>query len=205
MPTGNEFITFEIGQVNLISTAKKYAGIQVIIFGCIKNTKTPFKLDFGVGDVIVPKQEKRSIPTQLSGFESPKLNTYSLETTIAEKLDAILTLMEFSSRMKDYYDIFYIANNFDFDGCILVEALKQTFVNRKHTFTLDNFMWFKRFDNNITAKEMWQAFVDKTKIEIADLRIVLTTICEFLTEPFSAVIEDISFDKKWSATQGKWN
>ena len=61
-------------------------------------------IDFGVGDVIVPNQEKRRIPTQLDDFEAPTVNTYSLETTIAEKIDTILSLMEFSSRMKDYYD-----------------------------------------------------------------------------------------------------
>ena len=53
----------------------------------IKNTKTPFSIDFGVGDVIVPNQEKRKIPTQLDDFAAPTVNTYSLETTIAEKID----------------------------------------------------------------------------------------------------------------------
>ena len=57
----------------------------------IKNTRTPFSIDFGVGDVIVPKQEKRKIPTQLDDFTAPVVNTYSLETTIAEKIDAILS------------------------------------------------------------------------------------------------------------------
>ena len=65
---------------------------------------------YSVGDIIVPKQEKRRIPTQHPDFESPTVNTYSVETTVAEKLDAILSLMEFSSRMKDYYDLYYIAN-----------------------------------------------------------------------------------------------
>ena len=74
----------------------------------------------------MPKQEKRKIPTQLSDFDAPMVNTYSLETTIAEKIDAILSLMEFSSRMKDYYDIYYLAKKFDFDGEILTEALKKT-------------------------------------------------------------------------------
>jgi predicted nucleotidyltransferase component of viral defense system len=60
--------------------------------------------------VIVPRQKKRKIPTQLSGFKAPTVSTYSLETTVAEKLDAILSLMEFSSRMKDYYDLYYLAN-----------------------------------------------------------------------------------------------
>ncbi len=55
----------------------------------IKNTKMPFSIDFGVDDVIVPKQEKRKIPTQLDGFTEPAVNTYSLETTIAEKIDLL--------------------------------------------------------------------------------------------------------------------
>ena len=57
----------------------------------------------------------------------PGIWYYSIETTVAEKIDAILTLMEFSSRMKDYYDIYYLANKFDFDGATLTEALKKTF------------------------------------------------------------------------------
>lgn len=135
--TGNDFITFEIKDVAPIAVAKKYAGIGAAIVAHIKNTRTPFSIDFGVGDVVVPEQEKRRIPTQLSDFDAPIVNTYSLETTIAEKIDAILSLMEFSSRMKDYYDIYYIANKFNFDGEVLTEALKRTFSNREHSFTLE--------------------------------------------------------------------
>ena len=115
-PTGNDFVNFEMEDIAPIAVAKKYAGIGVSLVARIKNTKTPFSIDVGVGDVIVPKQEKRRIPTQLDDFTAPTVNTYSLETTIAEKIDAILSLMEFSSRMKDYYDIYYLANKFDFDG-----------------------------------------------------------------------------------------
>ena len=50
-----------------------------------------------------------------------------------------MSLMEFSSRMKDYYDIYYIANKFDFDGEVLTEALRKTFSNREHSFTLEQF------------------------------------------------------------------
>lgn len=107
--TGNDFISFEIKNVVPISVAKEYPGIAASLAAKIKNTKTPFCIDFGVGDVIVPRQEKRKIPTQLDDFDSPTVNTYSLETTVAEKLDAILSLMEFSSRMKDYYDLYYLA------------------------------------------------------------------------------------------------
>ncbi len=47
--------------------------------------------------------------------------------------------MEFSSRMKDYYDIYYLANRFDFDGATLTEALKRTFASRGHSFTATQF------------------------------------------------------------------
>ena len=138
-PTGNDFVTFEITDIAPIAVAKKYAGIGASLVVRIKNTKTPFSIDFGVGDVIVPNQEKRRIPTQLDDFVAPTVNTYSLETTIAEKIDAILSLMEFSSRMKDYYDIYYLANKFDFEGSVLTEALRKTFENRGHTFTVEQF------------------------------------------------------------------
>lgn len=85
--TGNDFVTFEIKDVAPISKAKKYAGIGASIIASIKNTKTPFGIDFGVGDIIVPNQQKRKIPTQLSDFDAPMVNTYSIETTVAEKTD----------------------------------------------------------------------------------------------------------------------
>ena len=59
--TGNDFVTFEIKDIAPIATAKKYAGIGVSIIAHIKNTRTPFGIDFGVGDVIVPKQKKRKM------------------------------------------------------------------------------------------------------------------------------------------------
>ncbi len=153
--TSNDFVTFEIKNIAPIAVAKKYAGIGVSLVAKIKNTKTPFGIDFGVGDVIVPRQEKRKIPTQLDGFEAPTVNTYSLETTVAEKLDAILSLMEFSSRMKDYYDLYYLANNFDFDGATLAEALKKTFENRGHKFTIKQFEQVMSFGSDDAMRKKW--------------------------------------------------
>lgn len=177
--TGNEFITFEIKSVLPISVAKKYAGISASLVAHIKNTRTPFSIDFGVGDVIVPKQEKRKIPTQLNDFSSPMINTYSLETTIAEKIDAILSLMEFSSRMKDYYDIYYLANKFDFDGKILVDALKRTFANREHNFTVEQFEQVMSFDADDLMQRKWKAFIKKIDAKTDDFSKVINTIDDF--------------------------
>ena len=127
--TGNNYITFEITRVENISVTNKYTGISIGMIAHIKNTKTPLGIDFGFGDIIVPNQVKRQIPTQLTDFISPVVNTYSLESTLAEKLDAILLLMEFSSRMKDYYDIYYLAHIINFDGATLQDAIHKTFKN----------------------------------------------------------------------------
>lgn len=202
--TGNDFITFEIKDVAPIAVAKKYAGIGASVVARIKNTKTPFSIDFGVGDVIVPKQEKRKIPTQLSDFGAPTVNTYSLETTIAEKIDAILSLMEFSSRMKDYYDIYYLANKFDFDGKILTEALKKTFANRGHNFTVEQFEKVLTFGNDDAMQKKWKAFCKKIDTKTDDYNTVLRTIKAFLTKPFTAVVKGNEYTKQWSTASSKW-
>lgn len=203
-PTGNEFVTFEIRDIAPIAVAKKYAGIGVSLMARIKNTKTPFSIDFGVGDVIVPKQEKRKIPTQLDGFTEPIVNTYSLETTIAEKIDAILNLMEFSSRMKDYYDIYYLANKFDFDGAMLTEALRKTFENRGHIFTSEQFEQVMAFDSDEAMQKKWKAFVRKIDTKTDHYSTVLRTIKTFLIKPFTAAVVCKEFNEKWSATNGEW-
>ena len=203
-PTENGFVTFEITDVAPIAVAKKYAGIGASLVAHIKNTRTPLSIDFGVGDVIVPKQEKRKIPTQLDDFASPTVNTYSLETTIAEKLDAILDLMEFSSRMKDYYDIYYLANKFDFDGATLTKALKKTFENRGHAFTIEQFEQVMAFAEKDAMQKKWKAFCRKIDTKTDDFNTVLKTIKAFLIEPFIAAVENKEFEEKWTAADGRW-
>lgn len=181
METDNDFVTFEIKSVAPIAVAKKYAGIGASLVAKIKNTKTPINIDFGVGDVIVPKQEKRTIPTQLDDFDSPTINTYLLETTIAEKLDAILDLMEFSSRMKDYYDIYYLATHFEFDSDTLAEAMRKTFENRNHHFTMEQFNQVIAFGEDESMQKKWQAFSKKINVN-ADFKTILNTISDLLTK-----------------------
>ena len=203
-PTENDFITFEIKSVEPISVAKKYAGVGASLIARIKNTRTPFSIDFGVGDVIVPEQEKRKIPTQLENFPAPTVNTYSLETTVAEKIDAILSLMEFSSRMKDYYDIYYLANRFDFDGATLTEALKRTFANRGHSPTATQFAQVIEFADDAAMQKKWKAFCRKIDTKPDAFDVVLRTINVFLDEPFKAAAGQGAFQRKWSAEMQTW-
>ena len=137
-------------------------------------------------------------------FTAPTVNTYSIETTVAEKLDAILNLMEFSSRMKDYYDIYYLANKFNFDGAILTEALKKTFANRNHTFTVEQFEQIMTYDADDGMQKKWKAFIKKIHTKTDDFKIVLETMSAFLKEPFIAAVDDAEYIKQWEAQTGEW-
>lgn len=182
--TGNDYISFEVRNIQPIAVTKKYAGITASLMAKIKNTNTPINIDFGVGDVIIPRQEKRAIPTQLAEFEKPVVNTYSLETTIAEKIDAILDLMEYSSRMKDYYDIYYLSKHFEFDSEILSEAMRKTFANRNHSFSKEQFDQVMQFGTNPEMKKKWHFFARKININDIDFEEVMREIKEFLEESF---------------------
>lgn len=201
--TMNDFITFEIKSVSPISVNKQYPGIHADIVAHIKNTRTPFWIDFGIGDVIVPGAKKRKLPTQLDDFPAPTVNTYSIETTVAEKLDAILGLMEFSSRMKDYYDIYYLANKFDFDGKTLAEALKKTFANRNRSFTIEQFDQMLSFSADDAMKKKWSAFCKKVNTE-SGFDTVLETIRIFLLPPYQAAVNNEQYSKMWKTREQIW-
>lgn len=188
--TGNDYITFELKGMQPISIAKKYAGISASLVAIIKKTRTPIKIDFGVGDVIVPSKEKRSIPTQLDGFEKPVINTYSLETAIAEKIDAILDLMEYSSRMKDYYDLYYLLTHFEFDEDTLAEAMKKTFENRNHHFTTEQFNHVMSFAEDESMQKKWNAFTKKINSDSVDYKEVLKVIEYYLRKPIETVLKN---------------
>ncbi len=199
----NDFITFEIKGISPISVNKQYPGIHADIVARIKNTRTSFGIDFGIGDIIVPGAKKRKLPTQLDGFSAPTINTYSIETTIAEKLDAILGLMEFSSRMKDYYDIYYLANKFDFEGKTLTEALRKTFENRGRSFTAEQFEQMLSFAADDTMQKKWSAFCKKVNAE-SDFKAVLETIRSFLHLPYHAAVNGCEYAGTWLADKQGW-
>lgn len=202
--TGNDFVTYEIKSVAPIAIAKKYAGIGASLIAKIKNTRTAINIDFGVGDVIVPRREKRKLPTQLPGFKAPEVDTYSLESTVAEKLDAILSLMEFSSRMKDYYDLFYLANRFNFNGQQLKEALESTFKNRSRQFTLEQLEQMLAFDDNEAMCKKWLAFAKKICVSEDNFSTILDRIKAFVSAPFLAMIRSEDFHLTWNAEKCSW-
>jgi predicted nucleotidyltransferase component of viral defense system len=162
-------------------------------------------VDIGVGDIIVPKSERRRIPVQLSEFIPPEICTYSLESTIAEKFDAILQRLELTSRMKDFYDIWYLANSFDFDGRKLQEAIFETLQNRGTIYEANTFSNIMEFDKDRDMQMKWREFIRRLKLPELEFSDVLRLMNCFLSPVWSAMINEDEWLKTWYAESGSWN
>ena len=107
--------------------------------------------------------------------------------------------------MKDYYDIYYIANKFDFDGVTMTEALKRTFENRGHNFTIEQFEQVMSFADDSAMQKKWKAFSRKIDTKTDDFSTVLKTIKAFWAKPFTAAIKGEKFTEQWYSSENKWN
>ena len=204
LPSKNDFIKFKIKGLELISEIREYHGIRVNLIGIIRRTKTPFNIDFGVGDIIVPSSVERTLPVLLPEFEKPKVLTYSLESTVTEKLDAIISLMEATGRMKDLYDIYYLATNFDFDGRKLQEAIYETLSNRGTPYEKDSIAIIARLTKDVEMQKRWDNFCKKILRYELNFDHVVNTIIEFTSPPYNAMIKEDEFFKEWSSKYRKY-
>ena len=203
--SGNDFITFSSRGFEMISPQRKYKGVSFQLVGQIKNTRTPFDVDFGVGDVIVPTSQKRTIPVQLTGFDVPEVLTYSLESTIAEKFDALLQRLELTSRMKDIYDIYYLSSMFDFDGRALKQAVFETLQNRGTAYEKDSFDRVIALADNKDIQVRWRQYLRRLKMPELALADVMSNIDSFLRPVWNAILNESELTLTWQSQPGAWN
>lgn len=204
-PTGNDYIEMTAKGFEQISPQRKYHGISTQIIGQIKNVRVPFNVDIGVGDVIVPRAEERTIQTQLPDFEKPVIMTYSLESTIAEKFDAILQRFELTGRMKDFYDIYYLARTFDFDGARLQTAIARTLARRGTPYDRDSFKRVVALAEEAEMQKRWKYFLKNIKEESLEFSVVIAEIQTFIEPVFEAIVNEDEWQKAWVALCNKWD
>ena len=202
--SGNDFITFSSRGFETISPQRKYTGVSFQLVGQIKNTRTPFDVDFGVGDVIVPSSQKRTIPVQLDGFDVPEILTYSLESTIAEKFDALLQRLELTSRMKDIYDIYYLSSMFDFDGRALQQAVFETLQNRGTSYEKDSFDRVIALSVNKEIQTRWRQYLRRMKMPELQLDDVMERVDCFLRLVWDAMIHEEELLLRWNCEIASW-
>ena len=204
-PTGNDYIEMTAKGFEQISPQRKYHGISTQIIGKIKNVRVPFNVDIGVGDIIIPRAEERTIQTQLPDFEKPVIMTYSLESTIAEKFDAILQRFELTGRMKDFYDIYYLARTFDFDGARLQTAIARTLARRGTPYDKDSFKRVVALAEDAEMQKRWKYFLKNIKEESLAFSVVIAEIQTFLEPVFDAMVNEDEWQKMWSSKVVDWD
>lgn len=204
-PTGNDYISMKAKGFEEISPQRKYHGISTQIIAQIKNVRVPFNVDIGVGDVIVPRAEERRINTQLPDFEAPVIMTYSLESTIAEKFDAILQRFELTGRMKDFYDIYYLARTFDFDGAKLQAAISRTLERRGTPYDRDSFKRILTLAEDVDMQKRWKFFLKNIKDDTLEFTVVIDEIQKFLEPVFDAIVNEDEWQKVWESNISSWS
>ena len=202
--TGNDFVSFKAKKAEPIAEQRKYHGVSTQITGYITNVRVPFNVDIGVGDIIVPNAERRKIQTQLDGYEKPEILTYSLESTIAEKLDAILQRFELTGRMKDFYDIYYLSRTFDFDGLKLQTAIRKTLQNRGTSYERNSFARITSLVEDADMQVKWRYFLRSLGNPNIDFQTVIRGIQSLLEPVWNAFWEETDFQMKWSCNKNTW-
>jgi len=162
-----------------IREEQAYEGVRIKFLGKLGNAKIHMQIDIGFGDVVSPYPLWVEYPVLLDG-ESPNLLAYTLESTIAEKYQAMVYLDMANSRMKDFCDIWYLMRNKNFEGTALQKAIELTFLRRKTELPDEPpTALTDAFYSDEGKKGQWKAFKRKAG---------LTDVSETLEE----VVKDIS-------------
>ena len=201
--SGNDFIDIQVIDNEQIAVENQYPGIKTRFLSTISNVKIPFSIDAGIDDVVIPQPVKRKIVTRLESFVQPEIFTYSLESTIAEKFDAIISRMSLTSRMKDFYDIYYLSDVFDFDGKTLTEALLGTLTHRNRTLNENLFAEIIDFKINDSLNSLWRAF-EPAKNSNLGFEFVIQRIIDFIEPIYNSLLCHSMFDKHWICTTKRW-
>ena len=181
-----------------------YSGVRVRLRGRLGNARVALQIDVGFGDIVVPGPKKISYPALLD-FPAPKLRGYSKESTIAEKFHAMAQLGILNSRMKDFYDIWFLSRSFDFQGTVLAKAIAKTFANRSTSLPAAPAVFDQAFAKDKVKTTQWRAFLDKSKLDdsLEQFAEVVSGIRGFLQPITIALREQRRFQGAWKAP-GPW-
>lgn len=191
-------------RVEEIREREEYDGRRVKFIVYLEEARIPLQVDIGFGDVVTPEASEIDYPTLLE-FPAPRIKAYPMQSVVSEKLQAMVAFGMVNSRMKDFYDIWMISRQFDFDGKILVGAIKATFYRRATDIPKDMPTALSdEFATDTGKSQQWQAFLTRIGAvqTTMDFRRVIKDLREFALPPLAAAANDLQFDKLWR--QGVW-
>ena len=199
-------LVFDPGSVDAARIVEDadYAGVRVRLRGSLGVARIAIQLDIGFGDVVTPEAETVAYPTILD-FPAPAMRGYSRESAVAEKFEAMVKLGVLNSRVKDFFDIWLLSRQFDFDGSILARAVANTFATRGTVMPATPVALTKAFASEPAKQTQWQVFVRKSRLQTAPASFaeVVEAISGFLGPVAGAIANGKVFHGNWKAT-GPW-
>jgi predicted nucleotidyltransferase component of viral defense system len=194
---GVKFITNNIS-IERIKEESDYEGVRVHLPYKMDTIKGYFSIDIGFGDKIVDGPFEMEFPVLLD-FPAPHIIVYSLESVIAEKFEAIVKLNFLTSRMKDFYDILFIANRTEFNTNILNEALLTTFKNRETNIEDRSLIYDQSFKSDSQKQVQWSSFLTRNKLSSENnFSIVIDKINSFIEPIF------LNDNRHWDPSKFIW-
>jgi predicted nucleotidyltransferase component of viral defense system len=192
-------------QVDVIRDDTEYGGMRVKLVGELASAKIPIQADIGFGDAVTPDPRNIEYPTLL-GNPAPFLKAYPRETVVAEKYQALVNLGMVNSRMKDFYDIWIISSEFNFDGLTLSKAISNTF-SRRHTPLPVQVPpgLGPEFYEDTQKNTQWKAFMRKGMLATSPpaLKDICLSLQTFLLPPTHAIVRNEEFIVNWEPG-GPW-
>lgn len=164
-----------------IAIEKKYPGFCVTIDAHLDTICQPISVDICFGDVVTPAPVLLSYPALLDEMPQPKLWAYSLESSIAEKFHAMIERDSQNSRMKDFFDVYTLLNDYEIDEVILKSAIRETFRNRGTHYSEYAALYSTEFATDPSRVKQWNAFLKKIRYsESLPFMDVVSFICKCL-------------------------
>jgi hypothetical protein len=181
-----------------------YGGVRVRFRGSLGTAHITMQLDIGFGDMVIPAVDSLEYPTILD-LPAPKLRGYSKESTIAEKFEAMVKLGILNSRMKDFFDIWLMSRQFDFEGQRLAAAIEKTFSTRGTDIQSEPIALTNSFAEDPAKIAQWRGFIRKNRLTNVpeNLGEVITAIATFLAPIAKSMAVNLPFEATWIAP-GPW-
>ena len=178
----NDGIIFDVDalRVELIREELEYGGLRLITTALLARARITVVIDIGFGDAIEPGVEEINLPVLLD-LPVPRLRAYARETVVAEKFQAMIMLGLANSRMKDFYDIWMLSRNYDFDGYRLSRAIAATFERRGTAIPEEvPVALTPAFAADATKQRQWAAFVRDLAAKVPSLETIADDLAVFL-------------------------
>jgi hypothetical protein len=142
----------------------EHPGVRIHLIAFLGKARIPLQVDIGFGDPVTPAPVSLVFPCMLD-FPSPVLQAYPPETVIAEKYEALVRLGMQTGRIKDFFDLWYLAMHFVFDGAILREAVQATFRARRTLLPAQPpIALTDEFAADASKQALWRAFAQRAGI-----------------------------------------